>query len=70
MPLPAMIREALLGRTNDAREVLDLVVAHERGGWDEAGRLSGRLPLQGRALSVSYADALRWARELSKQGAA
>ncbi len=66
MPLPASIGQALLGEQNEARSVLDMVVAHEQGEWDQAGRLAGQLGLAPDALSGMYSNALIWAREMSK----
>lgn len=66
MPLSAPIREALLGRPNFARSVLDLVIAYERGTWDEATGAATRIGLPAHVLPAAYADALRWARELSR----
>jgi c-di-GMP-related signal transduction protein len=34
MPLPAPVRDALLGARNQARTALDAIVAYERGEWD------------------------------------
>ena len=36
LPLPQGVREALLGRQNIARTILDTVVHYERGEWDAA----------------------------------
>ena len=66
MPLPAPIRDALLGASNAARSVLDLVVAYERGAWDEAEGAATAAGLPAAALPAAYADGLRWARELSQ----
>jgi EAL and modified HD-GYP domain-containing signal transduction protein len=65
MPLPALIRGALLGEKNQAREVLDGVIAYEQGEWDEADACLERLRVNVTMPNV-YADALRWAREVSK----
>jgi c-di-GMP-related signal transduction protein len=70
MPLPVALREALLGARNDARAVLNTVIAYEQGAWDEADNGARRLQLTGATLPTIYADALRWARELSQQSAA
>ena len=66
MPLAAEINDALLGTVNRPREVLDAVVAYEQGKWDEAALAMARLQLPVATLPDVYADALRWARELSK----
>jgi EAL and modified HD-GYP domain-containing signal transduction protein len=65
MPLSTSTREALLGVENLDRARLDAVVAYERGEWEKAYALVARLGLPDMALPNAYADALRWARELS-----
>ena len=67
LPLSATVRCALLGETsNEARQVLDAVVAHERGRWDEASALMALLALPGDTVPIAYADSLKWSRELSR----
>jgi EAL and modified HD-GYP domain-containing signal transduction protein len=70
LPLSATIRAALLGEPNQARLVLEAVIAYERGEWDEATGLAARAGTSVDALSIAYADALKWARELSQTAAA
>jgi c-di-GMP phosphodiesterase len=38
LPLASSVKEALLGESNELRPVLDAVIAHEQGDWDELGR--------------------------------
>lgn len=66
MPLPASIGSALMGVPNEARSVLDTVVAYEQGAWDEANASAARAGISGAALPAIYAEALRWTRELSR----
>jgi EAL and modified HD-GYP domain-containing signal transduction protein len=70
LPLSENIRQALLGEQNTARRVLDSVIAHERGEWDEASRIAETLAVTPEHLPIAYADALKWARELSQTAAA
>ncbi len=63
IPVPAPVREALLGRTNAARQVLDMVVAYERGEWAVADAGAKTLGIPEQVMPNAYADALRWARE-------
>ena len=65
MPLPAPIKAALLGEANEARTALDAVVAYEQGRWDDASAAMELLAVPV-ALPDVYADALRWARQLSR----
>ena len=66
MPLPVAIREALLGGENDARTALDTIVAYEQGDWETAIAKATSLGLNPDLLPETYADALRWSRELSQ----
>ena len=70
MPLPALIKDALLGSHNEARAVLDAVVAQERGEWDDAGAAANRAGCPEAALPKIYAEALRWSREISQHAKA
>ena len=69
LPLSADIRAALMGEANTARAVLDVVVAYESGNWDEALEKGQSLGLPEDAAAIAYADALSWARELSRAAA-
>jgi EAL and modified HD-GYP domain-containing signal transduction protein len=70
LPLPAPVRDALLGRPNTARTALDTIVHYERGEWDAAYTGADQLGLNANLLPDIYADAIRWARELSQFSAA
>jgi EAL and modified HD-GYP domain-containing signal transduction protein len=66
LPLAGEIREALLGKPNLPRSILDAVIAYERGDFDAAATLTERLGLEAGTLAAAYGDALRYARELSR----
>ena len=66
MPLPTPVREALLGASNTTRTALDAIVAYERGEWDGAAALIEQLGVSPSQLPNVYADAVRWARQLSQ----
>jgi EAL and modified HD-GYP domain-containing signal transduction protein len=70
LPLSPNVRGALLGQSNAARTILDAVIAHERGEWDDAAARVAVLSVTPDRLSIAYADALKWARELSQIAAA
>jgi EAL and modified HD-GYP domain-containing signal transduction protein len=70
LPLPAMIRDALFGRDNLAKTVLDTIVHYERGEWDAAYAGTNRLNVNLDLLPDIYADAIRWARDLGEFAAA
>jgi c-di-GMP-related signal transduction protein len=66
LPLPGPVRDALLGRENMARTVLETMVHYERGEWDAAYAGADRLNVNLDLLPDIYADALRWARDLGE----
>ncbi|MGE3511438.1 MAG: EAL and HDOD domain-containing protein [Vicinamibacterales bacterium] len=68
VPVAPAIRTALLGEPNVPRLVLDAVVAYERGEWDLAEDAANQALFDPAMLPKAYADALRWARELSRAG--
>src|SRR5262249_16234299 len=55
-PLPATINDALLGEPNQARHVLDAVLAYEQGNWTEATDTMQVLRLPPDLLPAIYAD--------------
>lgn len=65
LPLSDTVRAALLGHENLARFILDAVVTYERGQWEEATRYAGMANIAPESLPMAYADALKWARELT-----
>jgi EAL and modified HD-GYP domain-containing signal transduction protein len=70
LPLSDNVRQALLGTKNSARSVLDAVIAHERGEWDDAAAIARGIAVTPERLPAAYADALKWARELTQLSAA
>lgn len=68
VPVSPGIKAALLGEANTPRLVLDAVVAYERGEWDLAEDAANQALFDPAILPKAYADALRWARELSRAG--
>lgn len=66
VPVSPAIKAALLGEPNTPRLLLDAVIAYERGEWDLAEDAANQALFDPAMLPKAYADALRWARELSK----
>jgi c-di-GMP-related signal transduction protein len=66
LPISDTIKGALLGVDNRARQVLDAVVAYERGEWDQASMCSQQAGIALPTLPEAYADALRWAHEMKQ----
>ena len=69
LPLGNEVKSALLGEDNPARAILDIVIAYEAGQWDEATEKARALGLPDEAPAKIYAQALDWARELSRAAA-
>jgi len=61
LPLDGGIRAALLGESTPARQVLDAVVLHERGAFDDAAAAAAAAGLDAGMLAAASADALAWA---------
>ncbi|MGE0363305.1 MAG: EAL and HDOD domain-containing protein [Vicinamibacterales bacterium] len=61
LPLDAEIRAALLGEPTPARRVLDAVVLHERGAFDDAAAVAAAAGVDAGMLAAAGADALAWA---------
>ncbi len=60
LPLGETIRDALLGKPNVARHVLEAVTHYEQGRFREAAQLATTLGSDLGMLSMAYADALQW----------
>lgn len=52
---------ALTGEPGILRSVLDLVIATEKGNWDEVTSLAAELQIEEQFLSEAYLDAVKWA---------
>jgi c-di-GMP-related signal transduction protein len=64
LPLAEETEAALLGADNDTRRLLDCVIAYEKGDWATCEQLAARAKINSALLPKSYADALRWSREI------
>jgi len=58
------VRDALLGRPNELRKVLDAVVAYERGDWQRSAALAAEVGIAPDELAQRYLKALEWTREI------
>lgn len=63
LPLGAPLRAALLGETNEWRQLLDCVIAYERAEWTTASQMALQMGVRSRALTAAHANALNWALE-------
>ncbi len=64
LPLSQGIKEALLGQSGPLGEVLQVVLAHERGGWRALSELCGRVGISEEVLPALYRETLAWAQTL------
>lgn len=64
------VRDALLGDNNPMRTILDSVIAHEQGGWDESASIIHPLGIGATVVPAAYTEALRWARDISNTAVA
>jgi EAL and modified HD-GYP domain-containing signal transduction protein len=58
LPLKSDIKSALQGKPNRYRDVLELVLEHERGGWRNVNGVRGRLKLDEQKISTLYLEAV------------
>jgi c-di-GMP phosphodiesterase len=68
LPLSDAARDALLGRPNPLRSVLEAVVAYEDGGWEDAVASAQTIGAPESDLQQAYIGALTWAHELTAAG--
>ncbi|HXT71739.1 MAG TPA: HDOD domain-containing protein [Vicinamibacterales bacterium] len=66
LPLSAEARGALLGEPNRTRQVLDCVIAYERGEWEACEAFAQAARLDASNLPAAYAEALTWTSDLAK----
>jgi c-di-GMP-related signal transduction protein len=70
LPLDPEIHDALLGTKNATRRTLEAVIQFEQGRWDDAAASAAALGLPADTLPDAYADALGWARTVTRAAAA
>ena len=58
------ILEALTETPGTLRSILDLVIAMEKGEWEQVSRLAIELQIEEKALSTTYLDAVKWAQDI------
>lgn len=64
LPLSPAVRQALAGEPGISRQILDAVLAYEKGDWDDVSRRAGQLSLPESRLAQIYGEALGWYRTL------
>jgi EAL and modified HD-GYP domain-containing signal transduction protein len=68
LPLSDAARDALLGRDNALRSILNSVIAYEDGGWEDAVASAETIGAPEPELQKAYTGALIWAHELTASG--
>ncbi|RDI43130.1 EAL and HDOD domain-containing protein [Falsibacillus pallidus] len=66
LPLMDIISDALKGKENDLKDVLDLVIAVEKAEWEKVFVLSGKINSDPAKLFEFYTFSCSWAEELLK----
>jgi len=61
LPLDPDIKDALLGKDNRYRQVLDVVLDYEQGDWRNFSQSAERLDLDEKKAVSLYFEAVEWA---------
>ena len=61
LPIRTSIKEALLGKTNLFKTVLDLAISYEKANWMDLPPLASRLGIEESEVQQSYSNAIEWA---------
>jgi EAL and modified HD-GYP domain-containing signal transduction protein len=64
LPLTNNVKQALLGESNDLREVLDYVIGFEKNNWDELNRQPLCMEISADRFMNLYVDSLKWAKNI------
>jgi len=69
LPFGDELSDALLGRQNPTRALLDAAIAYERGHWEAAVAAAQRAGVPETAIPPAYEDALSWSQHLVRAAA-
>jgi c-di-GMP-related signal transduction protein len=61
LPIQTSIKEALLGKTNIFKIVLDLVISYEKADWMDFPALASRLGIEESEVPQVYSNSIEWA---------
>jgi c-di-GMP-related signal transduction protein len=61
LPIAQEIKSALAGEPNCLRDILDVIVAYERGNWDQFQCVAKKIRLREEQFPPIYASAIEWA---------
>ncbi len=68
LPISEDINDALLGKPNALRTVLDSVIAYEKGEWDSLSEAAGILGLDEEVIPEIYLKSIEWTGHIFQQG--
>lgn len=66
LPIAADIKDALLGKPNELRQILDLIIMYEQGNWDAVAGITNKLNLGSSKILSNYLTAVKWANDFSQ----
>jgi EAL and modified HD-GYP domain-containing signal transduction protein len=61
LPIAQDIKSALAGEPNSLRNVLDAIIAYERGNWDQFQCAAKKIRLREEQFPPVYASSIEWA---------
>ena len=67
LPIPDEVCQALLGQPNALRQLLELVIAYEKGDWPQVLQYSRQLQLPSSQLAPNYLSAISWEKEFFRE---
>jgi EAL and modified HD-GYP domain-containing signal transduction protein len=66
LPIAADIKDALLGKPNELRQLLNLIIMYEQGNWDAVADITNKLNLESSKILPNYLTAVKWANDYSQ----
>jgi EAL and modified HD-GYP domain-containing signal transduction protein len=66
LPISSEIRETLLGKEGDYREIFDLICAYERSNWEQVSDIADTIGMDEEHIAEAYVEAVKWAHELTR----
>lgn len=64
LPLTGEVKEALIGKENEFRDILDIVIAYEKGEWDLVANLLTRYGIDQNDFPEIYGNAADWVNKI------
>jgi c-di-GMP-related signal transduction protein len=67
MPIPSVVKQALLGEAGVRRDVLALLTCYERGDWQGCAGLANQIGITEPITSALYINSLQWSRRITAE---